>query len=220
MERSICSNTELQEAVLAELLWEPSVDARHVGVAANGGIVTLNGRVETYAEKHAAEDAARRTRGVHAVVLEIDVHLAFEAKRGDDVIAAAVVDRLAWDTCIPTEAVGVTVENGWVTLTGVVDYFFQRNAAAQDVQRMLGVTGVSNQITLKPRVEVAHVQRDIMHALERSWSDPRRIVVTADGGTIRLSGTARTPHDRQTAATTAWSAPGATAVENDITIQL
>lgn len=214
----IYDDNELQQAVLSELAWEPSVIAAHIGVTAIAGIVTLTGRVETFAEKHAAEAAASRVKGVEAVVENIEVRLAFDAKRSDADIAAAVINRLEWDVCVPRDAVEVKVEDGWITLSGEVDWNFQRAAAAQDVRRLLGVTGVTNQITLKPPIDVLQVRGNLMHALNRSWSDSRNITVTANGATVRLTGTVRSPHDRDIAVATAWSAPGATAVENDLII--
>jgi len=216
----IYNDSELQQAVLSELAWEPSVIAAHIGVTAIAGIVTLTGHVETFAEKHTAEAAALRVKGVEAVVDNVEVRLAFDAKRSYDDIAAAIVNRLAWDVSVPRDTVGVKVEDGWITLSGKVDWHFQREAAVQDVRRLLGVTGVTNQITLRAAINVVQVRGDLMHALDRSWSDARDITVTANGGTVRLTGTVRTPHDRDLAVAIAWSAPGASAVENDLTISL
>jgi osmotically-inducible protein OsmY len=120
---------------------------------------------------------------------------------------------------VPRDAVKVTVEKGWVTLTGETDWHYQRAAAEQDVHRLFGVTGVSNQITIKSKVQATSISDDIMHALHRSWFfDPRTINVSVDEGTVRLTGTVHSAHDRQLAAATAWAAPGVTAVENDIVI--
>jgi osmotically-inducible protein OsmY len=209
----------LQQAVLAELNWEPSVDAAHIGVAANAGVVTLTGHVESYAEKHNVEMAVLRVKGVKAVAMEIDVKLPMDVKRGDDEIAAAAIDRLGWDVSVPRDAVKVNVEQGWVTLTGEVDWHYQKLAAEQDVHRLHGVVGLSNQITIKPRVNTENLSDDIMHALHRSWFfDPQTINVSANGGKVRLSGTAPSLHDRQVAAATAWTAAGVTDVENDIAV--
>ena len=210
---------KLQKAVLAELHWEPSVTAAHIGVTAEAGVVTLMGHVDTFAQKHAAEMAARRVKGVKAVAEEIEVRLPFDAKRGDDEIAAAALDRLAWDVSVPRDAIQVKVEEGWITLTGQVDWKFQKETAEQDVRRLFGVVGVSNQTTIKPRVDAPDIRDDIVHALHRSWLfDPNTISVSAEGGRVRLTGTVHSVHDRQVAAETAWAAPGATAVENDIAV--
>jgi osmotically-inducible protein OsmY len=212
-------DSSLQKAVLAELAWEPSVTAAHIGVTAKGGVVTLSGHVESFVEKHAAESAARRVKGVRAVAEEIEVQLPFERQRGDAEIAAAAIERLSWDGSIPTDSVTVSVEKGWVTLTGEVAWHYQKEAAEQDVRGLHGVVGVSNQTRLKPRVDVASVSDDILRALHRSWYfDPDAIKVSAEGGRVRLTGTVHSWHERQVATTTAWAAPGATAVENDIVV--
>ncbi len=212
-------DSQLQKAVLEELSWEPSVNAAHIGVAAKDGVVTLTGHVESFAEKRAAEAATRRVKAVKAVAEEIEVRLPFETKRGDDEIARAAVERLAWDVSIPRDAIKIKVENGWVTLTGEVDWYYQKNAADQDMRRLFGVVGVTNQITIKPRVNASNIMSDIILALRRSWLfDPNKISVTAQGGKVWLSGTVPSPHDRQVAERIAWAAPGVTDVENNIRI--
>ncbi|WP_158811511.1 BON domain-containing protein [Beijerinckia sp. L45] len=210
---------KLQREVLEALRWEPSVNAAHIGVTADHGVVTLTGHVGTFAEKHAAGAAATLVKGVRAVAEEIEVRLSLETERDDADIAAKVADRLAWDVSVPRNAVKVEVEKGWVALSGEVDWFFQRDAAEQDVRRLFGVIGVSNQITIKPTVDVVNISDDIMHAMHRSWFfDPATITVSAEFGKVRLSGEVHTPYDRRLAATTAWSAAGVTDVENNIMV--
>ena len=168
---------------------EASLTAAHIGVAAIGGIVTLTGQVESFAQKHAAEAAARRVKGVLAVAEEFEVQVPFERKRDDSDIAAAIVDRLVWDVSVPRDAVKVGVAAGWVTLTGEVDWNYQRKAAEQDVRRLHGVVGVSNQVSFKPRVNTANISSDISCALHRSYfPDPDAITVTAEEGKVRLTG--------------------------------
>jgi osmotically-inducible protein OsmY len=213
------NDSQLQQAVLAELKWEPSVTAAHIGVTARGGVVALTGHVESYVEKHAAETAAGRVKGVKAVAEEIEVRLPLEKKRGDEEIAAAALGRLSWDVSVPRDAVKIKVEKGWITLTGEVDWHYQTQAAEQDVRGLLGVLGVSNQTTIKSRIDVSTLSDDITHALHRSvFFDPKEVTVSAQGGKVTLTGTVHSWHDRQVAASTAWAAPGATAVENHISI--
>lgn len=213
------SDTHLQLSVLAELEWEPSVTAAQIGVAASAGVVTLTGQVESFAQKHAASAAAFRVKGVLAVADELEVQVPFERKRGDDEIAAATLDRLAWDVSVPRDAVKVVVEDGWVTLTGEVSWNYQRKAAEQDVRRLHGVTGLSNQLTLKPRVNAANIGNDICIALHRSYlPDPDAITVTAKGGKVRLTGNVHSWHARQVAGETAWGSPGTMEVENLIAV--
>jgi osmotically-inducible protein OsmY len=205
--------------VLAELNWEPSVTAAHIGVTAKAGVVALTGHVETYAEKHAAEMAVSRVKGVKAVAEEIEVRLPFETKRSDEDLAAAALSRLGWDGSVPRDAIKVKVEKGWVTLSGDVDWYYQKAAAQQDVRGLSGVVGVSDQVAIKPRADAAKIDASIEHALNRSWYwHPDTITVSAEGGRVKLRGTARSLHEKYLAASTAWAAPGVTGVENDITV--
>jgi osmotically-inducible protein OsmY len=218
LEKTMQTDKQLQKAVTEELSWEPSIKAAHIGVAADDGVVTLTGHVDTYMEKQAAEKAARRVKGVKAVAEEIEVKLAFDVKRTDADIAAAALNRLEWDVEVPDDAIRIKVEKGWVTLTGEVDWHYQQLAAERDVRALLGVVGVSNQTSIKPRVNEKNISENIRHALHRSRFDAKTINVSAKGGEVHLTGTADSWYERQLAATTAWAAPGATNVQNDITI--
>ena len=208
---------ELQESVMVELGWEPSIDAAHIGVTANAGVVTLTGHVQSFPQKVAAERAAARVKGVRAVAEEIEVKLPYDIRRGDESIAGAAIERLAWDLSVPPGAIEIRVEKGWVTLNGEVDWYFQKEAAAQAVRTLIGVVGVSNLIEIKPTVNADDVGQNITRALHRSWFyDPNTIEVSAQGGKIKLTGQVTTWNARDLAGATAWSAPGATFVENDI----
>ncbi len=213
------TDAQLQHSVIQELGWEPSVTATDIGVSAKDGVVTLSGHVESFAEKHAAEMAARRVKGVNGLVEEIDVRLPFDRKRGDVEIAAAAVDRLGWDAAIPIDAIKVSVEKGWLTLTGAVEWNYQRRLAEDDLRRLSGVVGLSNQIQLRPKVNVAALSDGIQHALGRSWMfDAMAVKVASDGGRIHLTGTVPTWQDWEIASAAAWSAPGVASVDNDIRV--
>ncbi len=210
---------ELQELIMVELGWEPSIDAAHIGVAAHAGVVTLTGHVRSFPQKFAAERAAARVKGVKAVAEEIEVKLPYDVRRSDENIAGAAIERLAWDATVPPDAVEVRVEKGWVTLNGEVDWQFQKEAAAQAVRTLIGVVGVSNLIEIKPTVNADDVSQNITRALHRTWFyDPNTIKVSAQGGKIKLTGQVTTWSARDLAGATAWSAPGATFVENDIAV--
>ena len=211
-------DSQLQETVLAALRWEPSVTSAHVGVTASAGVVTLTGHVDSYASKHAAEIAASRVKGVKAVADEIEIRLPSALIRGDDEIAQAAVNRLFWDVTVPRDAIHIRVESGWVTLTGEVEWHYQKENAVRNVRPLFGVIGITDQIAIRPRVDVMDISDSIMDALHRSWFDTDTIKVTAQGGTVRLSGVVHSVGDRQTAAEAAWSAPGTTSVENEIAI--
>lgn len=208
-------DVKLQKAVLAELNWDPSVPAAQIGVTANSGVVTLTGHVGSYAAKYATERAAARVQGVKAIAEELGVQLDDRFKRGDEAIAGAIVERFSWDTTIPENAVKAQVEDGWVSLRGEVRWHFEKEAAETAVRTLAGVIGVINHVTVKPRVDVLDVSNDIRNALHRSWFfDGDTIKVSVDGGTVRLTGSVDSLHDRKVAETTAWAAPGAVKVEN------
>jgi osmotically-inducible protein OsmY len=210
---------QVQQAVLTELDREPGVTAAHIGVTADGGVVTLTGHVKGFMEKHRAAEAAARVKDVKAVANELEVRLSADDKRTDEDIARAAIGRLAWNASVPWDSIKVTVEDGWLTLTGQVEWYYQMDAAEQDLRHLLGVVGISNEITIKPKVDAANISDDIMHALHRSWFfDPNTIKVTAQGGKVRLTGTARSQHERGVAAATAWAEPGVVDVANDIVV--
>lgn len=209
---------QLKSAVLAELKREPSISAAHIGVTASDGTVTLTGHVETYGQKRAAESATGRVKGVKAIAEEIEVRLPFTVKHDDAQIAKAAADRLEWDAATPRDTVKVKVEKGWITLTGTVNWHFQKDAAEREVRGLSGVVGVINQLTIKPRLDAAHISADIRRALHRGWFNPDTITVTEQDGTVKLTGSVENWQDRETAEATAWAAPGANAVENDLIV--
>jgi osmotically-inducible protein OsmY len=212
-------DSQLQQSVLAELKWEPSVIAAHIGVTADAGVVTLTGHVDSFAQKHAAEQAAGRVKGVKGIAQEIEVQLPFDKKRTDDEIAAAAIDRLAWDVSIPADAIQVEVDAGWVTLTGEVNWYYEKESAEDNIRKLFGVIGVSNQITIKAQVNASNISNDIAHALHRSWFfEPKAIKVKAVDGKVTLTGNVKSYHDWDVATSIAWSAPGTTGVQNDIVI--
>ncbi len=212
-------DSQLKQSVLDELKWEPSIDAAHIGVTAHEGVITLMGKVDSYFQKRAAEMAAGRVKGVRAVAEEIEVKLPFDIKRSDEDIAAAAISRLSWDVSVPKDAIKVKVEKGWITLTGQVDWHYQRKAAELDLRALHGVTGVSNNATIKTRVNTENLSAAIGSALDRSWfNDSDNVSVSAEGGKVRLTGSVDTWYDREVAETTAWAALGTTAVENNIMV--
>jgi len=211
------ADSDLKKAVLDELGWEPSVNAAHIGVTANAGVVTLTGHVDSFAHKLGAEKAASRVRGVKALAEEMEVKLPWEIKRGDEAIAAAAIERLSWNSTVPNDVVQVKVAKGWVILAGTVAWRFEKDAAEQDIRMLSGVIGVSNEIVVRPTVNASNVKEEIERALHRSWYyDPNTIEVSAQGGKIKLTGNVSTWNARRLAGSTAWSAPGAISVENDI----
>jgi osmotically-inducible protein OsmY len=213
------TDTQIQSDVLAELNWEPRVQPNEIGVAVKNGVVTLTGSVDSYTKRWAAEDAAHRVRGVKAVANDIEVRLSSDDKKTDADLAEAVVRALEWDAFVSIDDLDVTVEKGWVTLKGQVEWQYQKQDAERVVRRLTGVTGVTNLITVKPRVAASELQQKIEKALIRSVeTDAKRITVEVDGDSVILKGTVKSWAEREEAERAAWGAPGVASVDNRITI--
>ena len=215
------SDLELRQDVLDELEFEPSVNAAHIGVTANRGVVTLTGFVTSYAEKTMAERAARRVKGIKAIAEEIEVRLPSDTKRADDEIAARAIDILKWQVGVPADRIKVKVEKGVVTLTGDVDWQFQKTEADHVVHKLSGVFDVVNQIRVASPIHAVEVKEKIEKALQRSAElEASRITVETEGGRVILKGRVRAWYERDIAERAAWSAPGVTEVVDRLTIEL
>lgn len=214
------TDNQLQQDVLDELKWEPEVEASRIGVEAKDGIVTLAGHVDSFAQKWAAECAAQRVAGVTGVIVEIDVALPGSHKRKDEELVRAANHALAWHSNVPKDAIKVIVEGGYVTLTGEVDWAFQRAAAVAAIRNLVGVLGVSDQISLKPRpVAAAMVKKQIHAALHRQAQyEANAIKVAISGNNVTLSGVVDSWLQRAAARNAAWSAPGVQKVIDNLSI--
>ena len=214
------TDAQLKKDVLTELAWDPGVDAAHVGVAVHDGVITLTGHLSTYAEKSAAERAVKRVAGVRGVALELDVKLAPQHRLSDAEIADAVRTAFKWHALIPEDRLHFTVENGRVTLTGLVDWEQQRHNAEAAVRPLTGVVGVVNKIHLRPREAPEHVAQRIQDALARYAQDEAgRIEVTVHEGTATLRGSVHSWAEQAVVQHAAWSAPGIRRVVSQLKVQ-
>jgi len=215
------TSTELKRDVIAELNWDPSLPSNNIGVEVKDGVVTLSGHVGSFVEKWNAERAVQRVVGVGALAVEIEVNLPGSSKRDDADIARTASNVLAWASYVPQDSIKVMVEGGWITLTGNVEWEYQRNSAADAVRRLMGVTGVSNDINLEPSIAAQVVQSDIEAALKRlAKSESANITVHVDGSTVTLAGTTHSWVERDLASQAAWNAPGVKHVKDKIRISM
>jgi osmotically-inducible protein OsmY len=210
---------DLKQHVQNALDWEPSVDATDIGVSVDEGVVTLRGNVASYSEKIASERVALRVYGVKAVANDLAVRLASSYQRTDTEIAQAALAALKWNTVVPKDRVTLVVKDGWITLTGTLDWQYQKDGAARAVRDLTGVKGVTNEIHVKPAVKTTDVRDKIEAAFKRSAEiDARRVNVTAQDGKVILSGNVHSWAERQEAERAAWAAPGVTHVDDRLTV--
>ena len=214
------SELQLRQDSLDELEFEPRVSAAHIGVAVENQVVTLTGHVSSYEEKLQAVQAVRRVKGVRAIAEEIEVRFLDGKKTSDDEIAKRAVDILGWDTLVPGGSIQITIRDGWVTLTGDVDWYYQKTAAGDSVRKLSGVRGVINNIAIKPRVHAHDVKRKIEDALKRNAEvEAKAIRITVqDGNKVLLEGKVRNWNERYAVESAAWSTSGVNAVEDRLAI--
>jgi osmotically-inducible protein OsmY len=213
------TDVELKEDVFAELQWEPSVNVANIGVLVEDGAVTLNGYVDTYGEKWDAVAAAKRVAGVTAIADDIQVKVPGSLQRTDGDIANAAADHIKWSISIPAGAVQVTVRDGWITLEGEVEWWYQKNAAEEAVRYLAGVKGVTNLITLTPKAAATAVATSIRSAFERdAVLDSKKIQVETSGNTVTLRGKVRNHAEKDEAERAAWAAPGVWSVVNKLKV--
>ena len=215
------SDSQLQNDVMEELVWDPSVGRSEVAVAAKDGVITLAGQVDSYAKRDAAMKAAERVSGVRAIADELTVKIPASFRRTDIDIAHSVAESLKWDIQVPDEKVKARIDGGWVWLDGEVDWEYQRAAAERCVRYLAGVAGVSNNIRIKKVVFAPEVKSRIESALKRNAAvDAAHISVETLDGKVTLRGHVHSWSARSDAERAAWSAPGVVVVQDELTVQV
>ena len=215
------TNEELQMDVQNAIKWEPLLHAAEIGVTAKDGIITLTGTVDSYNKKMEAENATKNVMGVKVVVEKIDVkfHTSF-IKKDDNDIASEILNAYKWNWQVPNDKVKVRVENGWVTLEGELTWNYQKTAAKDAVSRLMGVTGVANNITIKSESKEEIQKEDIENALNRNWSlSIENINVKVHHHKVTLTGTVGSWYQKDEATRIAWNAAGVWEVDNELEIE-
>jgi osmotically-inducible protein OsmY len=211
---------QLRQYIVDEFEFDPSFNGQHVGVIVDKDVVTLSGHVNSYVEKLAAIAAARRVKGVHAIAENIEVRYPYQNKTADDQIAQRASDLLNWDVLVPKDTVDVLVHDGFVTLSGAVDWQYQRSAAEDDMRKLSGIVCVTNMIKIKPHVDASDIKTKIESALKRHAeveADAIRISIH-DGNKVILEGRVDNWDERHKVENAAWSTPGVASVDDRLAI--
>ena len=213
------SDSEIERDIRDELKWDPDLDADDIAVSVKNGVVTLAGFTKSYTDRWEAEAAAKRVAGVLAVANDIEVRLPEIDRRPDPDIARDAVTALKAQLPISYDRIKVVVKDGWITLEGAVEWQYQKSTAEYAVRKLKGVKGVTNVITVKPKVEPSELKRKIQEAFKRNAEvDANRITVEANGSEVVLKGSVRSWIEREEAERVAWSAPGVTVVDDRIVV--
>lgn len=210
---------EIQQDVTSQLRWNPFLNASEIGVAVKNGIVTLSGQVDTYTKKMQAELSAKKVAGVRAVAEDIVVGITPFYRKTDAEIADAVLNALQWNSSVDEKNIRVKVDDGVVTLEGEVDWEYQRMSAKNAVAHLNGVKNVVNLVQIKPKATPKDIVQKIVAAFHRAATlDAEKVRVETYGNKVILSGSVRSYAEKDDAAEAAWSAPGITTVENNLTV--
>lgn len=215
------TDAEIRRDVEAELQWDPSVDDEKIGVIVNSGVVTLTGEASHFAGKWAAEDITKRVSGVRAIANDIQVAIPLSSARTDTDIAVAAANALRWNVAVGAAQIKPVVRDGWITLSGKVTWGFQKTSAGNSVRSLMGVKGITNDITVASAIKAADVKHKIEAAFKRHATllDAKDIEVKVDDSTVTLKGHVDTWQEHEDAARAAWAAPGVAHVENRLVIQ-
>ena len=214
-------DSDIRRDVEDELRWDPDIDATDIAVAVNNGVVALTGFVRSYSQRTQAERDAKRVAGVVGVANDIEVRLPVIDQRPDPDIVRDAVSALKSELPYSSENIKVIAKDGKITLEGTVEWNYARERAENAVKRIRGVKGVTNSITLKPKVAPNEVRRKIEDAFRRSAEiDASRVTVEANGSEVILRGTVKSWAEREEAERAAWAAPGVTRVDHRVTISV
>jgi osmotically-inducible protein OsmY len=213
------SDTELHDDVLAELRWDQRLREKDIALAVRGGVVTLAGTVESYAQRYASDRAVERVKGVRAIVNDLTVKLPSSAERSDADIAHSALDALRWDIEIPPDRITLKVTDGWVTLEGEVPWHFQKDSAEHAVGHLAGVKGVSNLILVSPTPAPSDIKQRIKETFKRQAElDADHVTVETAEHQVVLVGNVESLAEKRAAERAAWNSPGVARVDNQLRV--
>ncbi|MGZ5191141.1 MAG: BON domain-containing protein [Flavisolibacter sp.] len=211
------SDAQIQQDVMNELKWNPYLQASRIGVSVKNAIVTLSGQVDSYSHKIEAERSAKKVTGVAGIAEDIQIGVSPVYKKTDPEIAESVLHALKWHSAVPNDKIKIKVEDGVVTLEGLVDWDFQRNSARNAMVNLTGVRNVINLITIRVATTATDVKNKISEAFHRAATiDAHNINVEVVGNKAILRGKVRSLAEKEDAADAAWCAPGISIVENHL----
>ena len=214
------SNDVLRKEVMEAIKWEPILDSNKIEVSVQDGIVTLAGTVDNYNQKKEAEHTIKDISGVRAIIDDVRVDLPYAAIKNDKEIASSVIKALEVKWVIPNHRLKVTVQDGWVTLDGILHWNFQRRAAEIAIQNLEGVRGVIDKIIIEAEINNELEKLIVEKSLKRSWIlDIGNIKVRVDGKTIFLSGIVSSLLQKEEAEKIAWNTTGVWQVDNKLFVE-
>ena len=213
------TDAQIKADVIAELKWDPEIDETKIGITVSNGAVTLSGHSPTFRQKMEAATAAKRVKGVLAIVNKIDVLLDREFRTTDEGLAERIANVLRWNVSIPGNEIKAAVKDGVVSLTGQVEWQYQRSNILRNIEHVGGVVNVLDHMTVKPAASATDVQQKIKTALQRHADvEAANVTVTVANGTVTLSGTVDSMEEMDRVEDAAWTAPGVTRVIDNLRV--
>lgn len=213
-------DADIKKDILDELSWRtPQVNADDIGVIVDDGAVRLTGIVPYWYQKDAVKKAVKRIKGVCAIVDDIEVKLPSQLEGSDEDIAHRIAKLFDWNIQIPGDDIDADVHEGRVTITGEVNWQFQRNYVQRQIEGIKGVKSVLNNITLRKQSSSSDIKNEIIKALHRHASlEAKNVKVSVAGGTVTLEGNVDNYFDLDLIEDAVWAAPGVQKVVDKMSV--
>ncbi|WP_157972838.1 BON domain-containing protein [Aureibaculum luteum] len=213
------TDLKIKNDVLQELAWQPNVDETQIGVVVENGVVMLTGVVDNYLVKVAAEKAAKRVKGVKAFAGDIHVKYGTNFQKTDIEIGKAIVKAFEWNTAVPEDKISIEVRDGWVTISGEVEWAYERDAAARVIESIKGVKWINNTITIISEKIKEDVTGKIAKAFKRSADiEADGITVEIINGLVKLRGIVHSISEKKAAEKAAYFSPGVDVIINELEV--